>query len=237
MKPQSPQPHKPYPIWIYVFEVTASSMSRRSPHKPHVLVAKRRTRPDADAIARIARGRADKRHGIVRVLTEAMPADHEPGGLDKPFEYPRDAMRIKEAMRLLRQTLRCEGYTFGGESRVWHVYAIELADDHITEKPPGYRGHVYVGQTSHDVDERMKQHRLGQAYDWKRTPKHGRYCHKYFRRPAPELVPAELRGPIFCLDRALEAERDLRRHLEGRGYRVEGGTELLPKKKPKKKAP
>lgn len=228
------KPRAPHPVWLCVFELADGTVPRRFPEKPHVRVEQKSIKPGSDLNAWLQRGRSGKHPELLRVLESEMPAEQEPGGLNNPFEFPRDQARIKKAVTKLRDKLRCEGFTIGGSATVWSVYAIELRDDHILKKPDGYRGFVYVGETSLAVEERVRQHQLGKAYPWKDKPKHSTDCHKYFRRYAPELVPEKYRLAIPCKRKSLWFERDLRGYLERRGYLVIGGTDLLPDKKPKK---
>ena len=218
------------PVWLCVFQVACPGVPPRFPDRPHVRVERKSIKPGEKLDAWLSKARLKKRPHLTQVLYDSMPAEQEPGGLENPFCAPHDQAAIKKALRLLREKLRCEGYTVGGNLDRWHVYAIELSDGHIVKKPKGYRGLVYVGQTSIPVDERVKQHRLGNAYPWKTTPKHSNDCHRYFHRYAPELIPQKYRDPIPCRRQALRVERDLRGHLERLGYRVIGGTDLLPKK-------
>jgi hypothetical protein len=234
-KPQSPkarerEPEKPRPVWLCVFELTGSTVERRFPDKPHVCVEQKVIEPGEALDAWLKRARANKRPRLKRVLYEKMPAQHEPGGLHNPFQAPRDRSAIKNALKKLRGDLRCAGYTIGDSPTVWSVYAIELDDRDLAKKPAGYKGYVYVGQTSLPVEERVKQHDLGKNYPWKNRPKFSAECHRRFRRYAPELIPEKWKAPIPCRKKALQAERDLRKHLERQDYRVLGGTELLPKK-------
>lgn len=234
---KKPADTKPHPIWLCVFEVTYAGVATRFAGKSHVKIEQKALKPGDELNAWLKRARAKKRPELVRVRDDLMPTAHDPGGLHAPFEYPRDEKLIEKALRKLREKLRCEGYTVGKSQDLWHVYAIELTDSHIAKKPDGYRGFVYVGQTSLPVEERVRQHELGNKYPWKGRPKHSKDCHRYFHRYAPQLVPLKLRGPIPCKRRALWAERDLRGHLERQGYRVIGGTDLLPKKKRKNDEP
>lgn len=233
-RPQSGS-RAPHPVWLCVFELAGGAVPRRFPEKPHVRVEQKPIKPGSDLNAWLERARSGKHPDFVRVLDSEMPAEHEPGGLHNPFEFPRDQARIKKALTNLRDRLRCDGFTLGGSATVWSVYVIELQDDHILKKPDGYRGFVYVGETSLPVEERVRQHQLGKAYPWKDKPKHSPDCHKYFRRYAPELVPERCRVAIPCRRKSLRFERDLRVYLERRGYLVIGGTDLLPDKKPKRR--
>lgn len=228
---KKPTDTKPYPVWLCVFEVAYADIPTRFPGKPHVKVDRKTIKPGPDLQAWLQRAKSGKHPELVRILESEMPAEHEPGGLHKPFEYPRDQKRIQNALRDLREKLRCDGYTIGKKIETWSVYVIRLKDDHILNRPPGYRGLVYVGQTGLAVEERVRQHRLGEAYPWKDEEKHSPDCHKYFDEYAPELVLEKYRKPIPCRKHALWAERDLRLYLIKAGYEVIGGTDLLKKKK------
>lgn len=236
-KPDTSKSTEPHPVWLCVVEVADSSLSPRLSDKPCVRVEQKAIRPGLDLNAWLQRAQSSTRPEFVRVLYEKMPAETEPGGLKAPFMYPADIARVKKALARLRENLRCDGFTVGTKQETYSVYVIELEDGHIVKKPKNYRGHVYVGQTSLPVAERVRQHHLGEAYPWKDKPNHSTDCHKYFRRYAPLLVPERFRGPIPCRRKALWAERDVRLSLEAKGYRVIGGTDLLPKKKPKHELP
>lgn len=231
---QGSEPHTSHPVWLCVFELAGLPVPQRFPDKPHVRVEQKAIKPGPDLDAWLERARAGKDPELVRVRYDQMPDEQEPGGLDRPFESPQEQPAIRRALHKLREQLRCDGFTIGGDATIWSVYAIELHDNHIAKKPEGYRGLVYVGQTSLPVEERVRQHELGKAYPWKGPPKHSVDCHRYFRRYAPELVPERYRGAIPCRRKALWCERDLRGYLERQGYRVIGGTDLLPKRKPKR---
>ena len=49
-------------------------------------------------------------------------------------------------MKLLRQQLRCDGYTVNGDMTVWHLYIIELTP--LPSDSGARAGYLYVGQTS-----------------------------------------------------------------------------------------
>ncbi len=89
---------------------------------------------------------------------------------------------------------------------------------------------TYVGQTERSPEDRARQHELGPKYPWKKKPNHSRPAHNYFRKLALELLPPKFQKKLLCRSAALRAERDLRLYFKSKGYEVEGGTELLPKK-------
>ena len=153
------KPVAPRLVWLCVFEVACPDVRVRFPGKPHIRVERKSIRPGPELDAWLKQARLKNRPELRRALYDKMPTEHEPGGLHMPFETPRDQDAIKRALRELREKLRCEQFTIGGSQDLWHVYAIELTDAHIVQKPKGYRGLIYVGQTSLPVEERVKQHR------------------------------------------------------------------------------
>ena len=90
--------------------------------------------------------------------------------------------------------------------------------DSIADRPDGYRGYVYVGQTGLSAEERAKQHELGPKYPWTTRPKHSRVCHRYFRKLNLGLLPQRCQTKLLCQSAASRAEYDLRRHFELKGY-------------------
>jgi len=232
-----PKAKKPHPVWLCVFETTCLTVPRRFPDKPHVKVEPKRIEPGPKLDDWLRRAQAGDQPELVRVLYELMPKENEPGGLRNPFESPRDKDRIKKAASKRREDLECDGFTIGSKTDFYSVYVIKLKDGHLINKPAGYLGHVYVGQTGIPVLERVRQHQLGDAYPWKGKPNHSPDCHEHFVEYVPDLIPKSLRRPIPCRRKALWAERDLRLYLEKQGYKVIGGTDLLPKKPKKKPGP
>jgi hypothetical protein len=217
---------KPRAIWLSVVELDDSIGPRRSPSLPNVIVRKTVIKPGPDLDNWVAnQARATN---ALKVRYDLMPKDHQCGGLLKPFRHPRDKERANKATLALRERLNCEGYTVNGDRTLWALYVIELKDHHLANKEKGFRGYLYVGQTSIPVEERGRQHELGRQYPWKGRPKHSPTCHKYFKTLQLDLVPKKFRRPYFCTESALRAESAMRLHLEARGYRVEGGTERYP---------
>mgnify|MGYP003349061280 CR=1 FL=1 len=111
---------KPHPVWLCVFEVADSQVPPRFPNKPHIQVEQKSIKPGPELNTWLNKARLKKRPGLVRVLSELMPAHDLPGGLLNPFEYPRDQELIKRSLLKLREKLRCEGYTVGRSTTVWH---------------------------------------------------------------------------------------------------------------------
>lgn len=213
------------PEYLCVLEVDRPRVDRRHPALEHICVKRTLTPPGAALDARVGVVTAWIRQGIRRVRYDLMPKANEPGSLLRPFDIPQQTCAANEAVKALRDRLSGLGYTVNGDTTVWHVYVIEL------NHPPGPRseclqGYVYVGQTSIGVENRARQHRLGPAY----RPKYRAYsriCHKYFKQLRLDLLPDWARTTFFSRCDALRAEGRLRLHFEEKGFRVEGGTELL----------
>jgi predicted GIY-YIG superfamily endonuclease len=129
-----------------------------------------------------------------------------------------DRESAEKARTSLMTRLKDRGFTVNGDLTVYFVYVIELD----SAKAPNHRGYLYVGQTSLDREVRVEQHRAGHRDDAKST--HSRVAHRLFVRRRPEMEP---RRVYFSREEAMRAESRLRRRLEARGYRVEGGTERL----------
>lgn len=129
-----------------------------------------------------------------------------------------DRRSASKARETIITRLKDRGYTVNGDLTVYRVYVIELD----SAKAPNHRGYLYVGQTSLEREVRVEQHRVGHRDDEK--SKHSRVAHRLFVRRRPEMEPKRV---YFSREEALRAESRLRRRLEARGYRVEGGTERL----------
>ena len=226
------KPPRPSNRWLCVFETDDSDGTRRISDKPRVWVEQKTVQPGAKLDAWLQKTKQSKRPELVRVRYDLMPASEQP----TPYQYPRDKELISDALKSLREKLLCEGYTVNNSTSVYSLYVIELNDSHIARRPAGYRGYVYVGQTGLSVEERAKQHELGPKYPWKKKPKHSRVAHKYFRKLNLGLLPQRFQTKLLCRSAALRAEYNLRLHFESKGYKVEGGKELKPKRPKKSKS-
>jgi hypothetical protein len=182
-------------------------------------------KPGPELEALVTKSRSLKKHGATRVRYDLMLPDDEPGGRDGPFHVPEEGAKVKAALKTLREKLSGEGYTVNGDTTTWHVYVIEL---HPTKKadpkhPP--KGHLYVGQTSIAVEERVGQHELGPTYPWKGKPKHSKPCHRRFKTLRRDMLPAAFSGPFYSKELALCGESGLRLYFEALNYVVIGGQE------------
>lgn len=109
-------------------------------------------------------------------------------------------MDLMNARRVLDSLL----WAKGGTKSNWQVYAFELH---------GLDGkHVYVGQTSKSVDERMEAHA---------DPERAVHIVKRGATVGP-LLPIPVLPPLTHLRTALAAERWVAAHFEFRGYEVHG---------------
>jgi len=220
-------PRRPLPagetrrVWLCVLKTDDLAGPRRHPDRPRVVVKSLSKRPGLELDRWVKASPRARRLRVVNVVYEAMPAADQPGGRDQPFISPTQQKRIKAAEKILRQRLRCDGYTVNGDLTVWHLYVIELDPNAVGSAATGY---LYVGQTSQTVADRVRQHREGH-HSVKGQRLHSQVCHRHFLRPRPDLLPEDFRQPLFCEDDALTAEADLRLALEAEGYCVEGGTE------------
>ena len=226
------KPPRPSNRWLCVFETKHSGEPRLMSDKPPVWVEQKTVQPGVNLDAWLQKTKQSKRSDFVRVRYDLMPARQQ----SKPYRYPRDKELIKAALKSLREKLLCEGYTVNNSTSVYSLYVIELNDSHIADRPDGYRGYVYVGQTGLSVEERAKQHELGPEYPWKKKPKHSTICHSHFRKLNLGLLPQRFQMKLLCRSAALRAEYNLRLHFESKGYKVEGGKELKPKRPKKRKS-
>ena len=211
-------------VWVCVLKMSDLTGPRRRADRPRVVVKALPKRPGLELDQWVKTSRRAKRMRVVNVVYEAMPRPSELGGRDCPFIKPTQKPEVDAAMKLLRQQLRCEGYTVNGDMTVWHLYVIELTP------PPTHSGrasgYLYVGQTSQPLEDRIRQHREGH-HNPKGQRLHSLACHKRFLRPRLDLLPAEFSQTLYCQEDALTAEADLRLALEADGFTVEGGTEKL----------
>jgi len=230
--PADPSRIRSQPRWLCVFELDDSAGPRRITSKPHLNVEQKAIKPGPELEAWLEKTKASKRPELVRVRYDLMPQDQQRGGRLKPYRFPRDKALIDDALKHLRERLRCQGFTVDGVTDMYSLYVIELDDTHIAKRPEDYRGYLYVGQSELCPEERARQHELGPKYPWKKKPTYSRKAHRYFRGRVLNLLPPKFRKKLLCRSAALRAERDLRLYFESKGYEVEGGTELLPKKQP-----
>lgn len=101
----------------------------------------------------------------------------------------------------------------------FYVYAVEL------DKPHLRRPSVYVGSSALPPEERLRHHKRG-------GPSTSRHVRRDGVRLLPEAYWRLNAQPLRSRDEARQAEQELRRRFEARGWRVFGacrrhGTECL----------
>lgn len=216
-------------VWLVVLKVSPLAGPRRRTDRHSVLVKALPRQPGHQLDHWVKTSRRAKRLRVVDALYDLMPRPSDPGGRDAPFIRPKENELIKTTASTLRQQLLCDGYTVNGCLTVWHLYTIELKPFRRVQNKPVH-GYVYVGQTSLNVQDRIRQHREGHH-----TPSghrlHSATCHKFFKRPRLDLMPQDFHQTFYCQEDALTAEADLRIYFESAGYLVEGGTERLTQRK------
>jgi hypothetical protein len=109
------------------------------------------------------------------------------------------------------------GHSINNNTSEWHVYVIDLKQDHLEVKPRS--GHVYVGSTSKTVDERVRQHEQG-AETSKGHRLSSRYVFRHFGGLNKSLSPKE---KYFTSRAAEEKEERLAEELCRKGYLVRAG--------------
>jgi len=211
-------------VWVCVLKMSDLTGPRRRADRPRVMVKALPKRPGLELDRWVKTSRRAKRMRVVNVVYEAMPQPAQPGGRDNPFIKPTQKPDVDAAMKLLRQQLRCDGYTVNGDMTVWHLYIIELMP--LSGDSGGSAGYLYVGQTSQPLEDRIRQHREGH-HNPKGQRLHSLACHKRFLRPRLDLLPSQFSQTLYCQEDALTAEADLRLAMEADGFVVEGGTEKL----------
>lgn len=211
-------------VWVCVLKTSDLIGLRRRADRPRVVVKALTKRPGFELDRWVKTSRRAKRMRVVNVVYEAMPKPAEPGGRDCPFIKPVQKSAVDAAMKLIRQQLRCDGYTVNGDMTVWHLYIIELKP--LTTKLDASAGYLYVGQTSQPLEDRIRQHREGH-HNPKGQRLHSLNCHRRFVRPRFDLLAEQFSQTLYCQEDALTAESDLRLAMEAEGYVVDGGTEKL----------
>jgi len=134
--------------------------------------------------------------------------------------YSKPAKDPKIAKRRLEETIEKYarlGHMVNNNMSEWHVYVIDLKQDHLKTKPKS--GHVYVGSTSKTVSERLKEHQKG-AKTSKGHRLNSQYVTEYFDGPNKSLSPTET---FFTSKYAEEKEERLAEELCRKGYSVRAG--------------
>ena len=134
--------------------------------------------------------------------------------------YSKPAKDPKIAKRRLEETIEKYarlGHLVNNNKSEWHVYVIDLKQDHLKTKPKS--GHVYVGSTSKTVNERVRQHQNG-AKTSKGHRLNSKYVTEHFDGLNKSLSPTE---KFFTSKSAEEKEERLAEELCRKGYLVRAG--------------
>lgn len=134
--------------------------------------------------------------------------------------YSKPAKDPKVAKARLDETIEKYarlGHMVNNNKNEWHVYVIDLKQDHLKTKPKS--GHVYVGSTSKTVHERVKEHQKG-AKSSKGHRLNSQYVTDHFDDLNKSLSPTE---KFFTSKSAEEKEERLAEELCRKGYLVRAG--------------
>ena len=134
--------------------------------------------------------------------------------------YSKPAKDPKVAKRRLDETIEKYarlGHMVNNNKSEWHVYVIDLKQDHLKVEPKS--GHVYVGSTSKTVNERVKEHQKG-AKTSKGHRLNSQYVTDHFDDLNKSLSPKD---KFFTSKSAEEKEERLAEELCRKGYLVRAG--------------
>jgi hypothetical protein len=179
---------------------------RRDPKRPNLLVA--RTLKSAEDFATDLRNSRSKRHKWAhgRVLRIRHDLSSQEPLLQDDAETQQTAISAE---------LKRKGYTVNRDGRVWRTYVVNLNDPKQTEIGAG---HVYVGETSLPVEERLQQHLTGARNN------KGPLFSRVVRNHGTTLNRQLMAGKAYMTQKqAKKAERRLAERLRNAGFLVEGG--------------
>jgi hypothetical protein len=198
-------------------------MKVREPGKPHLYVTSTMRRPQ-DLLDRLQRGkRPSWMKGELVRLRQDLIFDYRPTTSKKVIDRRLEETKLRVARM---------GYAVNGDANVWSVYVLDVDPD--AGQPLLERGRlnrvIYVGQTSKDVDTRLKEHR-GESVGRK-----GQYLGAPSvkgRRPRlnRELAP---KRQVFTKEDAIKLESKHALKLAKKGYRVLGDGVQKKKSKSQK---
>jgi Uri superfamily endonuclease len=184
-----------------------STLPRRDSKKPHLYIRTSLSTAE-DRLGQLQRGAGPEfaKGHYVSVFAKA--------------PYSKPAKDPKIAKRRLEETIEKYarlGHLVNNNKSEWHVYVIDLKQDHLKTKPKS--GHVYVGSTSKTVNERVRQHQNG-AKTSKGHRLNSKYVTEYFDGLNKSLSPTE---KFFTSKSAEEKEERLAEELCRKGYLVRAG--------------
>ncbi len=184
-----------------------STLPRRDSKKPHLYISTSLSTAE-DRLGQLQRGAGPEfaKGHYVSVFAKA--------------PYSKPAKDPKIAKRRLEETIEKYarlGHMVNNNKSEWHVYVIDLKQDHLKTKPKS--GHVYVGSTSKTVNERVKEHEKG-AKTSKGHRLNSKYVTEHFDGLNESLSPKNL---YFSSKSAEEKEERLAEELCRKGYLVRAG--------------
>lgn len=179
---------------------------RRKPERPNLLVAS--TLKSPEDFAADLRSSRSKRHKwaqgrVVRLRPDLFPCE------------VLSQSAAKERAVSVSKELKRKGYTVNQDTTVWRTYVINLNDP---DRADVGAGHVYVGETSVPVEERLQQHLSGARNN------RGRLFSPVVRDHGSTLNWELMNSKVYLTKaQAKKAERRLADRLRSKGYVVEGG--------------
>ena len=191
-----------------------STLPRRDTDKPHLYIGTSTSTPD-ERLRQLQQGNGPSfARGHFLSVFEESP-------YSKPTSDPDVAnRRLDETIERYSQL----GHMVNNSRSEWHVYVIDLKQDHLEVKPKS--GHVYVGSTSKTVNERVQQHKNG-TESTKGHRLSSQYVFLHFGGLNKSLSPKE---KYFTSKAAEEKEERLAEELCRKGYLVRAG-EFTPNPK------
>ena len=152
------------------------------------------------------------------------------------YKPSRNPTVVKRRLSETKQALRRRGHAVNFDCRVWSVYVLDLDPNNPTPiVDQGKKNHVvYVGQTSKEIETRLKEHR-GEAFG-----KNGNYLGSRRTKGRNPTINKSLTPKKKCFSQ-LDAEKfevEYSHKLQKAGYRVlgDGLTDPVKKQKRKKKS-
>ena len=191
---------------IVIIELDAS-MPRRDPKKSHLYIGV--TPSEAEArLTQLKNGSGPKyaRGHYLSVFER------------EPYSKPaRDQGIAKRRLNEIIEKYSRLGHAVNNQVNEWHVYVINLKQDHLKVKPK--LGHVYVGSTSKSITQRVEEH------ENRLTSKKGRRLNsKYVTKHFQGLNKAlSLRQKFFTRMSAVNREESYAEELCKKGYLVRAG--------------
>jgi hypothetical protein len=182
------------------------TMDRRNPDKPHLYIDYCVSAPEA-RFKQLQNGAGP-----------SFAVGHYSKLLDVvPYRTPAKTIEIaKRRKSELIEKFSAEGHAVNGNCKQWHVYVINLRQDHLSNK--SLKGHVYVGFTSKSIADRVNEHQFG-AVSSKGHRLNSKYVTEHFDGLNEKLTP----GPFYIEQEAKDREGTLAEELSRKGFLVRAG--------------